>query len=380
MRAWVRRGRTVVTAVLMACGCARSALAQMPQRGSVPDASPAPDSPHDSTRTVEVTIIAGGDDADPLLATIRELLGRLGLGVNPHLVAVGSPGSEDGATPAGLSVSIDLASRYEARTIVRRGSTEVRRTIARDSSPAIVREEIGEAVRSGVEAQLLSDAATTANPPVAVTPPPAPAPVAAETGTPLAVSDHWFALDLTIFAGGGPVASNSAVVPRIGGGAVIGLRRRLRPSLTVTAAYFVPFSTPLSGVTMETTFVSLRAVPAIEIVHTSWLGVNVGVGGGVDVISVNPSVATGSTGINLTPPASRVDPIVTALATAYMALAPGVAFTVVVGTDVDFVPPEYQVRGAQGGEILTPWRVQPLALAGFTFTAVGKELFAARTQ
>jgi hypothetical protein len=379
MRAWVRRGRTVVAAVLMACGCARSALAQAPERGSVPDASPAPDSSHDSTRTVDVTIIAGGDDADPLLGTIRELLGRLGLGVNPHLVAVGSPGSEDGATPAGLSVSIDLASRYEARTIVRRGSTEVRRTIARDSSPAIVREEIGEAVRSGVEAQLLLDAATTANPPVATAPPPAAPPVAAETSPPLTVSDRWFALDLTIFAGGGPVASNSAVVPRIGGGAVIGSRRRLRPSLTVTAAYFVPFSTPLSGVTMETTFVSVRAVPAIEVVHTSWLGVNVGVGGGVDVISVNPSVATGSTGINLTPPASRVDPILTALATAYMALAPGVAFTVVVGTDVDFVPPEYQVGGAQGGEILTPWRLQPLALAGFTFTAVGKELFAART-
>ena len=69
----------------------------------------------------------------------------------------------------------------------------------------------------------------------------------------------------------------------------------------------------------------------------------------------------------------------TALATAYMALAPGVAFTVVVGTDVDFVPPEYRVGGSQGGDILTPWRVQPLALAGFTFTAVGKELFAART-
>jgi|HubBroStandDraft_5_1064220.scaffolds.fasta_scaffold133421_1 hypothetical protein len=382
MRAWVRRGRTVVTAVLMACGCARSALAQMPQRGSVPDASPAPDPSHDSTRTVDVTIVAGGDDTDPLLGTVRELLGRLGLGVNPHLVAVGSPGSEAGGPPSGpsgLSVWIDLASRYEARTIVRRGSTEVRRTIARDSSPAIVREEIGEAVRSGVEAELLTDAPTTPTPPVASAAPPAPSPVAAETSMPLAASDRWFALDLTIFAGGGPVAGNSAVVTRIGGGAVIGSRRRLRPSLTVTAAYFVPFSTALSGVMMETTFVSVRAVPAIEIVHTSWLGVNVGVGGGVDVISVNPSASSSATGIRFTPPASRVDPILTALATAYMALAPGVAFTVVVGTDVDFVPPEYRVGGAQGGDILTPWRVQPLALAGFTFTAVGKELFAART-
>ena len=94
------------------------------------------------------------------MGTIRELLGRLGLGVEPHLVAVASPAPSAGG-PAGLSVWIDLASRYEAVAIVRRGRTEVRRTIARDSSPAIVREEIGEAVRSGVEAQLLSDEAST---------------------------------------------------------------------------------------------------------------------------------------------------------------------------------------------------------------------------
>ena len=95
-----------------------------------------------------------------------------------------------GVPASGLSVWIEpgVALR-SSTTIVRRGSTEVRRTIARDSSPAIVREEIGEAVRSGVEAQLLSDAATSATPPVVSAPPLAPVPVAAEKSTPLAVSD-----------------------------------------------------------------------------------------------------------------------------------------------------------------------------------------------
>jgi hypothetical protein len=372
MRAWSRRGRAVVTAVLMGCGCARSAFAQVPKGVGVPDASP----PSESTRAVEVTIVAGGDDADPLMSTIRELLGRLGLAVEPHVVAAEPSGAEL-EWPAGLSVRIDLGSRYQALAIVHSGRTEVRRTIPRDSSPAIVREEIGEAVRLGVEAQLLADAAPSAPAPAAPLPAPMPSGVGPETPRPAATSTRWFALDLTILAGGGWVADDSGFVARVGGGAVIGSRRRLRPSLTVTAAYVVPFESPtVAGVTTTATIVAIRAVPAIEILHASWLAVNVGAGGGVDVISVSsPSSAT----IHVPQVPNHVDPIVTAMVTAYAALAPGVAFTLVVGADVDLAPPEYAVNGPGGGDILTPWRVRPVALAGFTFTAVGNELFAART-
>ncbi len=374
MRAWSRRGRAVVTAVLMGCGCARSAFAQVPQGVGVPDASPPPE----STRAVEVTIVAGGDDADPLMSTIRELLGRLGLGVEPHVAAAAPVGAEP-EWSAGLSVWIDLGSRYQAVAIVHSGRTEVRRTIPRDSSPAIVREEIGEAVRLGVEAQLLADAAPSAPAPTAPTATPVPSAVGPEAPRPAAASTRWFALDLTILAGGGPVAIDSGFVPRVGGGAIIGSRRRMRPSLTVTAAYVVPFkSPPFANVTTSATIVALRAVPAIEILHASWLAVNVGAGGGVDVIAV--SSAKGLATIQIPPQvANSVDPIVTAMVTAYAALAPGVAFTLVVGADVDLEPPDYYVGGPGGGDILTPWRVRPVALAGFTFTAVGNELFAART-
>jgi hypothetical protein len=374
MRAWARRGRAVVTAVLMVSPWARGALAQIPHGSGAPDGSPPPE----SMRTVSVTIVAGGDDADPLVATIRELLGRLGLNVDPHLVAGPSPVLEPAPAPAGLSVSIDLASRYEAVVIVRSARTELRRTVPRDSTPAIVREEIGEAVRLGVEAQLLVDASRSAPPPPA--PVPAPSPVIAEAPPPTAAPSRWFALDLTILAGGGLVATDAGFVPRVGGGAVIGSRHRLRPSLTVTAAYVVPFgAAPFSAVTTQASMVSLRAVPAIEILHASWVAVNVGAGGGVDVISVDTSLQHDpAASVQLSAVPNRVDPIVTALATADAALAPGVAFTLVVGADVDFAAPQYFVNPG-GGDILTTWRVRPVALAGFTFTAVGNSLFAART-
>ena len=97
MRGRARRGSAVVTAVLMASACARSAFAQIPQGNGAPDGNPPPE----SMRTVSVTIVAGGDDADPLVATVRELLGRVGLNVDAHVVATPSAGPEPAEAAGG---------------------------------------------------------------------------------------------------------------------------------------------------------------------------------------------------------------------------------------------------------------------------------------
>jgi hypothetical protein len=354
----------------------RSVLAQVPEGG--PAASV-----QDSTRTVDVTIVDGGDDADLLMDTIRELVGRLGLGVTPHRVSA-SEGQSVSSLPAGLSAWIDLGSRYDAMTIVRNGPTEVRRRIPRDASPAIVREEIGEAVRSAVEAQLLTDATPSA--PVASSAPPAPTsagPVVIEAPRAPAASSHGLALDVTTLAGAGAIASNSGLVAHVGGGLVVASRRELRPSLSMTAEYIVPFDALASnGVNASTSFVSLRAVAAVEVLHRSWIAIDVGAGGGVDVITVNPSVASASSaGLAFTAEGdvpTHVDPVVTARASAYFALAPGVAFTLVAGSDVDLKSLHYAFDGVRSGDVLVPWHVRPAVLAGFTFTALGSGLFATR--
>ncbi len=162
---------------------------------------------------------------------------------------------------------------------------------------------------------------------------------------------------------------------------MVGSRRGRRPSLTITAEYQVPFESAIANANVHarTTIVSLRAVPALELAHASWFAIDVGAGAGVDIVSVNP---TPGGGITLKDVATRVDPILTALATAYASLAPGVTFTLVVGAEVDPAAPRYFVGGAQGENIdlLTPWLVRPVALAGFTFTAVGSSLFARAAQ
>jgi len=356
--------------------------------------SGAPSSPGASTRTLDVTLIDGGDDAGLLMDTIRELVRRLGLGLVPHTVTAGvsaGDASADAGTspPAGLAVSVDLASRHEVVVIVRNGPIEVRRTIPRDASPAIVREEISEAVRSAVESQLLAD--ETPRPPTPA-PPASPPPVApivvtespSPSPSPSPSSSRGLAVDLTTLAGAGGIADGPGPVPHVGGGFVVGSRHKWRPSVSVTGEYVFDTSySRVPSVTSHASLVSLRALPALEVVHGSWIALDIGAGAGIDMIAVNASTsgaAIGSTTIKALPVPSKVDPVLTARATVYVALAPGVALTVVAGGDVDLATPRHYfiVDGAQDPDVFVPWRVRPVVLAGFTFTAAGSGLFAAR--
>ena len=209
---------------------------------------------------------------------------------------------------------------------------------------------------------------------------PAPPPAASALPSAYGPSNHGVALDVTTLAGGGTVAAGAGPVAHVGGGLVVASRRGARPSVSVTAEYLVPFDSTLSNVTSRASLVSLRAVPAVEIVHRTWIAVDVGAGGGVDIITVNASKPPMSQTITVNPNVpTGVDPVLTVRLTAYVGLAPGVALTLVAGSDFDIEPQRYTVAGVGGGEILVPWRVRPAVLAGFTFTALGNGLFAART-
>jgi hypothetical protein len=372
------RERGALAALLLTWTLARSAIAQThttdaPDGGAPTNAAP---------RTVDVAILSGDGDEGPLTETIREALGRLGVTMNAH--AAGEEEPDAGTTPTGIRVRIDLASRYEAVVILRNGRTSIRRTVSRDASAAIVREEIGDAVRSVVESQLLSDEAQQdAPPPPVATASPQPsaaAPPVAEAPTP-APAERSFALDLATLAGLGPIAASSGLVARVGGGVVLASRRGVRPSLILAAAYLFPFEESMipSVTSSRTNIVSLRAVPAIEVLHASWIALDVGAGGGVDSFSVHAIGESATVTADAHP--TKFDPILTGLATAQVDLAPGVTFMILLGCDVDLESVHYDAAYAAGSgelDVLVPWHFRPLAQAGFTFTAVGPALFASR--
>jgi hypothetical protein len=322
-------------------------------------------------RTLDVTVIGGDEDAGLLMDTIRELVGRLGLTVVPHQVPAAEAPGEMSAHPAGLSVTVDLASRYQVLTIVRNGPTEVRRTIPRDGSPAIIREVIGEAVRSAVEAQLYVDDLPGSPPPAAEPPPP---PVAPAPSPP--VPYRGLAVDVTTLAGAGGIATGANVVAHVGGGFVVGSRARLRPSVTITGEYVIPFDTSLANISSQGEVVSLRALGSIEVLHKSWMALNAGAGGGVDIVDAQATGLPMSTSETVTPSTvhTTVDPIVAARVTAYAPLGTDAAFTLALEGDVDLFPSRYVAYNGSG-DVTSFWRVRPTLLVGFTFTAMGGGLF-----
>jgi hypothetical protein len=346
-----------------------------------------------SRRSVAVEIAGPHDEARLLEETIRELLARL------QLTMVGRSTSR-GALLA--TVEIAIAPSGTAHVVVRSadGAPVLERDVPRETSTSIQREQIAHAVRGAAEAELLADddrvagGVPTASEPVASTPAPnverteepeprdTPPPSVPKTA-PLSDRDTAsvepaasdVAIDLSTFAGGGPVGGGARAVARVGGAIALASRRGLRPSVAVSALYAFPFTSGTDTVSSRTSLVSGRAMGSIELLRRSWLALDASGGGGVDVLSVHPSSTTlpaSALGSSTT----RFDPVLSAGITARIALVSDVVLLIGVVADADVTARHYVFadRGQQV-DVLDPWRVRPMLLAGLSFTALGEAPF-----
>jgi hypothetical protein len=392
--AWV-----VVLVPLLASG-AELARAQPP---------PGPgDAPVVAAPVVELVVIGGGHEAFALLDTLRELLGRVGLVLEAHAVATSV---EVASIPRGSAVArvqVDLRSAAEA-VIVTEGRRQApkQRTVRRDPSPSIAREELAQAIQSGVEAQLFADpdartgatvvdggpavepAPSVVSPEVAppVASVPAPSQPSLPPDVPLAVplareapvpsrAPSSLGVDVSTLAGGGWFASGSGPVAALGGDVTVAGRRGWRPSVSLAARAVLPFGGSADAVTGHASAFAVRALVGVEVVRASWIALVGGGGGGADVLWASSSSA-------LLPPSvlgadtTRADPMLSAFVAAHVRLVPSVVLTVMALGDLDLAPSRYVVvQGAAVEPVLAPWTVRPTLLAGFTFTALGQPIFA----
>ena len=368
--------------------------------------APAPATP--SRRVVEVLVAGGGTDAASLDDTVRELLGRLTLVMESQ--SVGRIDADDAsfrstARPSLLArVGIDLRAHDVAViTIVdgRTGDVTTRRSVRRDGSPAVVREEVAHVVQAAVDPMLLAERDRAAAAPPAPPPPPPPAPAPAEPiaepapapPPPAPASDAApardrmaassegrapLALDLSTMAGAGSFASGAGAVARAGGGAALVWRRGVRPSIGLAAQYVFPFETGSDVALAHVGVASFRGVVGLEVYGSSTFALDLGAGGGVDLLQVEPR-SNALPADRLGPPTSRVDPIATATITGHLAIGAGTALSLMIAGDVDLASRHWVVDGAGlPTDAFAPSRVRPLAMIGFTFTAVGDPRFATR--
>jgi hypothetical protein len=360
-----------------------------------------------SRRVVEVLVAGGGDGAASLDDTVRELLGRLTLVMESQLVGridTDDPSFRSTARPSMLArVGIDLRSRDAAIvTIVdgRTGDITVRRSVRRDGPPAVVREELAHVVQAAIDPMLLAErdrtAAALPSPPpppppapepAPPPPPPPPVPVASAdeppqrdsaSSSPASPSRSPFALDVSTMAGAGSFASGAGAVARAGGGAALVYRRGLRPSIGIAAHYVFPFETGSDIALARVAAASVRGLAAIEVLASSSFALDVAVGGGVDVLRVEPR-SSSLPSDRLGPTTGRVDPIATVAVTGHLGIAPGTSLSLMLAADVDFASRRWIVdEDGRHDDAFAPSRVRPLAMLGFTFTPLGDSRFAAR--
>ena len=388
-----RRSRVTVAAALVMAFAGTAAVLTTARAHADEPAKPMP-----SRRVVEVLVAGGSADGAGLDDTVRELLGRLSLVTESQVVGHIDPEEQSfrsTARPSVLArVGIDLRSPAVAViTIVdgRTGDVTVLRTVRRDGPPAVVREEVAHVVQSAVDPMIVTERDRASAPPP---PPPPPGPPriaalpepAAEEPRPPdrdaapgpARSASPLALDLVTAAGGGGYAAGAGVVARAGGGAALVWRRGVRPAMGVSAHFVFPFETGAPIASAHVSVVSLRALPAIEVYSDSAVALDVLAGAGIDVLRVEPR-SSALPDDRLGPTVTRVSPLAVGAVTGHVAISGGTALSLMLGADVDLTSRRWVVEAdGQRSSTFAPSRVRPMAMLGFTFTAVGDSRFAAR--
>lgn len=338
-------------------------------------------------RSVEVVLVGGKGETGALVDTMRELLGRVGLVPDVRIVA--QP-DEARAAPRGnvaARVEIDLRSDKDT-SIVAFGKDGIphRRTLRRDPSPSIAREELAHAIQTVVEAQLLVDAAPPSDAAAADVPRvdaatptlSAPSPKLDHDSLPTKVRSP-VALDVNMLAGGGGFGDNAGAVMRVGAGAAFVYRHGLRPSLGIDVHYVAPFDVSSPRVTANASDLMFRAMAGATFFRNTWLALHAGVGGGGDVLIVSArSAVLDASAVSKQVP-TFLDPVVSSMVGADIGIVPNVSLTLRFVIDVDLASNRYLLdHGTSQDVIFSPWNVRPALLLGFNFTPYGPTAMAKR--
>jgi hypothetical protein len=336
---------------------------------------------------VQLAIAASDDEASAMVETLRELVGRLGLGLRA-VRSDAPPWTAPTVTPAPRDerarIWIDERTPDHVRVVVsssREGSPSapVERVVPRGETSTITTEEVAHVVHATLESLLATEgpAPESAAPKAPKTDsPPAPASPAAVRDESARPATHPFSrgvgLDLAGFVTGRQWADHAG--PIVGGGGAVDLglgRGRWRPELWVSGAYDSAFASQSPEATLQTSVTSIRAVPGVAVSPLRVLQVALGAGAGMDVLHTVPRDPAAS--VELRPAKTLVDPVITGLVSARIRILSVARLIVGAEVDYDFAAHKYTARDASGNPIavLEPWLVRPSAMIGLCVPLAG---------
>ncbi|MBW2457668.1 MAG: hypothetical protein JRI68_24400 [Deltaproteobacteria bacterium] len=272
--------------------------------------------PGDRSRPVVAVSVAGDEAAaEALERALTELLGRLNASLSLRRVEGLNQAPERPPEQAAAWVGIDVSHPDRAVvTVVDRaaGAATVWRVLERRTSRQILLDEAAHVVHAAVESLLSGQranggqAGTTAPPDGASAPPavtgspavPAPASPAhaprtaplppAPVAAPPPPERPLWGLDAAALLAGHGMADNAGLVFGAAGALSAGYRQGpWRFGGWLTAEYRVPFDVDDSETSPRAQAVALRTFPTMGLLQTPALSLDLGVGGGIDIFTVD---------------------------------------------------------------------------------------------
>jgi hypothetical protein len=141
----------------------------------------------------------------------------------------------------------------------------------------------------------------------------------------------------------------------------------------LTAEYRVPFDIDDSEASPRAQAVALRTFPTVGLLQSSAVALDLGVGGGIDIFSVDYRLADAQ-GQGTRQTSTKIAPIFTSMLVFHLALVDNVQVSALAGIDVDPSRPGLEVRHGLSDEA-QPWVVRPALMLGASFTLLGTEPF-----
>jgi len=403
---------SAIASVIVAISPYTVARAAPPPTSTTPR-PPAGDTP-DAEKVVSVIVAGSAADAAHLDKALRELLGRMGVTASLRRVDRVDEGARRAEGPAVVaSVLIDVTGVDQAVVTVIDPASDaavVRRVLKRTASHQVLLEETAHVVHGAVESvlsgrstgadpqpdrtgQVSAAEPTSANEPpaaaVAATaptvaeqsrPPPAlnspPAATGRPDGASVALREERAAwgIDAGALLGGHGISDSAGVVFGAGVALSAGYRHGpLRPGGWFTAEYRVPFDIDDSGASPRAQAVALRTFPTIDLLHTQLLTLQLGVGGGIDIFSIDHRFED-QQGRGKRQQTTKVAPTLTSMLVLWLRLVENVQLVTLAGIDVDLSRPSLEVRQNRSEEA-KPWVVRPSLLLGASFTLGGTQPF-----
>lgn len=342
---------------------------------------------------VELSVAGDADEARAFTDALREPLQHLGV-----VVRGSSPAIEDDAGASGrpprAHVWIDARPPDRIDIVIALGSNDTpaaRRSVPRGEPEPVVVEQVAYVVRETLESLLWtsqSTAGASTSPSQmeavdAASPSPITSPVGVyeDAGTvgaqlPAPSPASPFGADFSGFATGRAMGSGADV---LGGGVSLDLtfwgHLPHRPRLWIGATYDTPFQGSNPDVTVRVTTWSVRALPTVAILRWGLLGLDAGIGAGIEALNAvpGPGQAVGGPPVATASSSTVFDPVATGQLMVWLRPVGGASVLLGAYADYDLTPHRYTIidRFNQSTTVIEPWALRPAVMAGFCIPLSG---------